>query len=129
MAKTASKSKTAYLSAYKANNRWATNRRKKLERQLKLQPNNMQVKAALDALGGQKYRRKTPTTPVWSSGNIRIAKLFKEFVGHVHKDLFSSNPKLREAALREHSRRQLPQPQGKVDFSIAARLQGWSSTT
>ena len=124
MAKTASNSKTAYLSAYKANNRWATNRRKKLERQLKLQPNNLQVKAALDNLGGQKYRRKTPTTPVWSSDNIRVAKLFKYFVGRVHKDLFSSNSKLRELALREHGIRQLPQPQGKVDFSIAARLQG-----
>lgn len=121
MAKTASKSKTAYLSQYKSTSRWASNRKRKLERQLKLQPNNAeQIKRAI---GNISYRRKTPTTAMWSHGNIRIATVFKQFSGRAPLDLFSSNPKTQAAALQYYDpkREFFNMPEGKVSFSLAAR--------
>lgn len=116
----ASKSKQAYSALYKSSTRWATNRKIKLTRLLKQQPNNEQIK---DALANIKYRRKTPSTKtVWSHGNIRLAKLFKEFTGRASADLFSSNPKVQSVALAYR-----PDPdklkviEGKVNFSLGAR--------
>lgn len=118
MAKAQSKSRQAYSSAYKASNRWQANRKRKLLKQLKLQPNNEQVKQALLDI---RYRRRTPNTAEWSKSNIQIAKLFVEFRGHAGKELFSANPKTQAAALAEPSRRQSKLPNGKVDFTLGAR--------
>ena len=116
----ASKSKQAYSALYKSSTRWATNRKIKLQRTLKHQPNNEQVK---DALGNIKYRRQTPNSKtVWSHGNIRIAKLFKEFTGRASADLFSSNPKVQAAALAHRpDADKLKVIEGKVSFSLGAR--------
>lgn len=122
MAKTSSKSKTAYLSQYKSTSRWASNRKRKLERQLKLQPGNAeQIKAAI---GNISYRRKTPTNRVWSHSAIRTAQLFKYFSGRGSLDLFSSNPKTQAAALQwfNPERKFVGVPDGKVSFSLAARV-------
>jgi hypothetical protein len=115
-----SKSKQAYAALYKSSTRWATNRKIKLQRVLKQQPNNEQIK---DALANIKYRRRTPNSKtVWSHGNIRLAKLFKEFTGRASADLFSSNPKVQSVALSYR-----PDPSklkvidGKVNFSLGAR--------
>jgi hypothetical protein len=115
-----SKSKQAYSALYKSTTRWATNRKLKLTRVLKQQPNNEQIK---DALANIKYRRHTPTTKtVWSHNNIRIAKLFKEFTGHASQDLFSSNPKVQSAALAYRpNTEKLKVIEGKVSFSFGAR--------
>lgn len=95
------------------------NRKRRLERTLKAQPNNKQVQLALLDTGS---KRKAPITPQWSHSNIRLAKLFKEFSGSAPKELFSSNPKIQQAALSALSARVLPKvPQTKVDFSIGAR--------
>lgn len=118
MAKSQSKSKQNYSALYKSTNRWKSNRKLKLERQLKLQPNNEQVKRALLDIN---YRRKKPSTSEWSKTNIAISKLFKMFRGHAGKELFSANPKTQAAALAEPSRKQLKLPTGKVDFSLGAR--------
>lgn len=121
MAKTTSKSKTSYYSQYKTNSRWASNRKKKLERQLKLQPGNAeQIKAAI---GNISYRRATPKSSVWSHGNRRIAQLFKEFAGYAPVELFSSNPKIQAQALQNLNpeRKFVSVPEGKVSFSLAAR--------
>ena len=115
-----SKSKQAYSALYKSSTRWATNRKIKLTRVLKQQPNNEQIK---DALANIKYRRRTPTSKtVWSHGNIRLAKLFKEFTGRASADLFSSNPKVQSVALsyRPDSSK-LKVIEGKVNFSLGAR--------
>ena len=115
-----SKSKQAYSALYKSSTRWATNRKIKLTRLLKQQPNNEQIK---DALTNIKYRRHTPSTKtVWSHSNIRLAKLFKEFTGRASADLFSSNPKVQAAALayRPDGDR-LKVIEGKVSFSLGAR--------
>ena len=49
---TVSKSKQNYSAMYKSTTRWATNRKLKLTRLLKQQPNNEQIK---DALANIKY--------------------------------------------------------------------------
>jgi hypothetical protein len=115
-----SKSKQAYSALYKSSTRWATNRKIKLTRLLKQQPNNEQIK---DALANIKYRRHTPTTKtVWSHSNIRIAKLFKEFTGRAGADLFSSNPKVQASALAHRlDENKVKVIEGKVSFSLGAR--------
>lgn len=119
MAKSPSKSKQNYASVYKSSSRWQSNRKRKLLKQLKLQPNNEQIKLALENI---KYRRKTPKTQEWSKSAIEIAKLFTLFQGRVDPEIFSSNPKVQAAALMRHnSNRQYPEMNKKVSFSIGAR--------
>jgi hypothetical protein len=99
--------------------RTQANRKRRLQQLLKQQPNNKQIQNALLENGAT---RKKPTTPQWSHGNIRLAKLFKYFRGSASKELFSSNPKVQQAALSMPSTKQfLNLPQGKVDFSLGAR--------
>ncbi|CAB5218741.1 hypothetical protein UFOVP218_108 [uncultured Caudovirales phage] len=116
----ASKSKTSYYSNYKASSKWQSNRKRKLLKQLKLQPNNEQVK---DALVNIKYRRKTPSQKaMWSKTNIRTAKLFKLFTGKASVDLFSSNPKTQAFALMQKTdNTHRVKVDGKVSFSLGAR--------
>lgn len=95
------------------------NRKRKLLKLLKEQPNNEQIK---DALTNIKYRRKTPKTQEWSKSAIQMAKLFKLFTGRADWDLFSSNPKVQSAALAVHSKKDFNNlPEGKVSFSLGAR--------
>jgi hypothetical protein len=120
MASSGSKAKQAYAALYKSSTRWATNRKIKLTRVLKQQPNNEQVK---DALANIKYRRHTPNgKTVWSHSNIRLAKLFKEFTGRASVDLFSSNPKVQASALAYRpDTDKWKIIEGKVNFSLGAR--------
>jgi len=99
--------------------RTEANRKRKLQKLLKSQPNNKQIQNALLDNGS---KRKAPINPQWSHSAIRLAKLFKEFCGHAPKELFSSNPKVQQAALAAPSKQRTDKlPQGKVDFSIGAR--------
>ena len=120
MASSGSKAKQAYAALYKSSTRWATNRKIKLTRVLKQQPNNEQIK---DALANIKYRRHTPNTKtVWSHDNIRVAKLFKEFTGRASADLFSSNPKVQSGALAyRRDWDKVKGIEGRVNFSLGAR--------
>ena len=119
MAKTASKSKQGYYSNYKANSRWKTNRERKLKKLLKEQPNNLQLAEAIKNI---RYRRKTPgTTGQWSKTNIQIAKLFKLMTGKASHDLFSSNEKVRNAAVYLRGNRQYTKIEGRVSFQLGAR--------
>lgn len=123
MAKTTSKSKQSYYSNYKASSRWKTNRLRKLNKLLKTQPNNLDIKRAIDSIV---YRRKAPTTSIWSHSNIRMAKLIKEFSGKCPHGIFSSNPKTASEYLQS-TWRDIPVhelPQGKVSFSLGARSHG-----
>lgn len=117
----ATKSKTAAPAATVPQGvaRTQANRKRRLQRTAKVQPNNTQVQNALLEVGRQ---RKAPVTPQWSHTAIRLAKLFKEFTGRAPKELFSSNPKVVQAALSTPSTKVFVNlPQGKVDFSIGAR--------
>ena len=99
--------------------RTQANRKRRLEKLLKSQPNNIQVQ---NALLDTKSKRKAPINPQWSHSDIRLAKLFKEFSGRAPKELFSSNPKVQQAAMSVPSTRvYINLPQGKVDFTIGAR--------
>ena len=106
--------------------RWEVNRKRKLEKQLKLQPNNEQVKLALQNIH---RRRKTPTNREWSKSWIRVAKLFKLFTGRFDRDIMSSNQAVASAALQKPGpiaqRSQKPMiVSDKNFFSLAARIQG-----
>jgi hypothetical protein len=99
--------------------RTQANRKRRLTRLLKSQPNNVQLQNAVLETG---QVRKKPVTPQWSHGAIRLAKLFKYFRGSAPKELFSSNPKVQQAAMSTPSTKQFNNlPQGKVDFTLGAR--------
>jgi hypothetical protein len=116
----ATKSKTQPVAATPAGvARTQANRKRRLQKQLKLQPTNKQVENALLEVG---TLRKAPKSSQWSHSAIRLAKLYKEFSGRAPKELFSSNPKVQQAAQSVPSTKIFTNlPQGKVDFSIAAR--------
>ena len=84
-------SRESQAASYKGTKRWETNRKRKLLRAQKLYPNNEQIAVALKNLH---YRRKTPTTPIWSSTRRKIAMLVKEFKGRVDINIFSANEKV-----------------------------------
>lgn len=99
--------------------RTQANRKRRLQKLLKQQPNNKQLQNAILELGSQ---RKKPVTQQWSHSDIRLAKLFKMFTGRAPKELFSTNPKVQQAALAMPSSKEFVNlPKGKVDFSIGAR--------
>lgn len=117
----ATKSKTAPAPAAvpQGVQRTQANRKRRLQKTLKAQPNNKQVQNALLETGRQ---RKAPVTKQWSHTAIRLAKLFKEFTGRAPKELFSSNPKVQQAAMSVPSTKLFTNlPQGKVDFTLGAR--------
>jgi len=125
--KSRSKSAEGYAAAYKSSRRWEANRKRKLERTLKEQPNNEQVKAALKS--GLVYRRKTPNTREWSASWIHTAKIVKMFSGKFDKNIMSSNEKVSSEAMRmsrtnyDYKAPQMP----KSMFSLATRATSlWS---
>ncbi len=99
--------------------RTQANRKRRLTKLLKSQPNNTQIQNALLETG---TKRKASINRQWSHSNIRLAKLFKEFTGRAPKELFSSNPKVQQTAMSLPSTLRFDKlPEGKVDFSIGAR--------
>lgn len=130
MAGKTSKSQEGYYAKYKSAKTWEKNRTARLERVLKEQPNNEQVK---NALKGMVYRRKTPTTRMWSASWIRIAKLFKEFEGRFDPNIMSANQDVVRAALQKQSKVSAEIVKSKVQqerfdsskfFQLGQRLQG-----
>lgn len=124
MANKSSKCQEAYYSTYKAQNKQAKNRKLKLERLLRKDPENQLL---LEALSNVKYRRKTPVNPVWSASTRRLAVVLKSFIGYFDPDILSSNPKVSGEALQKlRSRRDVPKQadysaQAKAMYSILAR--------
>jgi CHASE3 domain sensor protein len=124
MAIKTSKGREAYYSNYKAQNKQAKNRKAKLERLLKKDPDNEQVR---EALANVKYRRKTPTNPFWTSSKRKTATILKEFCGYFDPKVLSSNAKVASDALHTHYSRRTSQKredysaQAKAMYSIAAR--------
>ncbi len=79
--KSRSKHQGSLYAHYKAEQRWAKNRREKLEKLALVHPNNLQITEALKNI---KYRRKTPSTSAWSKSDRAAAQLIKQFEGHVN---------------------------------------------
>lgn len=115
---TKSKSTTTSTNTPPGISRTVANRKRRLEKTLKAQPNNTQVQNALNDSGST---RRAPNSKQWSKTNIRLAKLYKEFGCRAPKELFSSNPKVQSSINPTNPNRLLKLPEGKVSFSLAAR--------
>lgn len=98
--------------------RTEANRKLRLERTLKAQPNNEQVQLALK---DSKARRKSSVKRVWSHSARALAQIFKEFCGKAPVDLFSTNVKLQQEAMASIARCSVKPVAGKVDFTLGAR--------
>jgi hypothetical protein len=89
----ASKSRSAHqgnlYKSYKAANRYETNRKRKLTRLAKEQPNNEQIAQAMKNIH---YRRKTPKAAQWSKQEKAWAQMKKDF----SKPNFGSQRKMTE---------------------------------
>lgn len=96
--KRTSASRKAYYAAYKSMNKYATNRKRKLLKLKKEQPNNTQITAALNNIH---YRRSTPKSPVWNSTKKATAALFKSVTGFMDSAVFNPNIELRNRALSQ----------------------------
>ena len=121
MAGKSSKSQEGYYSAYKSSQKWKSNRERRLLKLMKEHPNNKQIP---EALANLKYRRRTPTTRMWSKSDKRLAQLIKQFAGSCPHAVFSSNPKVAEAALASIRQTfdEKKMPQGKVSFKLGDRV-------
>lgn len=118
-----SKSQEAYYARYKSTT-FALNRKRKLERVVKEQPNNEQAKMALKDIH---YRRKTPNTSMWSHSDIALAKIFKEFTGHFNPGIISSNAKVSVEAMQSLASNAPAVPKddtvlSRFPFSLKARI-------
>lgn len=94
-------SKAAQAARYKTDKRWEINRKARLERTIRNQPNNEQAKLALK---GMVYRRKTPGAAGWSATQISTAKILKEFTGSFDRSYFSVDPKVSQAAVQKQGK-------------------------
>ena len=122
--KSTSKGRQAQYSNYKTQERWKTNRRRKLLKAQKEQPNNQEIALALTNL---KYRRRKPGTANWSHTNKHMAELLKVVHGKCPTAVFSTNQKIADPAIATlpHKPSNIPARQ-KVSFRIADRA-GFSS--
>ena len=106
MANKTSKSNEGYFAKYKTSNKEASNRKRKLERQLKLQPSN--EKQILAAIVNIHHRRHTPKAPFWSHTSKHIAQMMKHFTGKFDKLVFATDPKIADAAFRTRDPNKFP---------------------
>lgn len=118
MAKGRSKQQQGKYASYKTSMVWAKNRKAKLERHLKAQPNDEQAVAATKNIS---YRRKTPKTKVWSSTMRQTAILFSLIEGRVNMGIFNANDQVRQAAKMSHKAKAKPYAGVKSMFSLATR--------
>ena len=123
--KSTSKGRQAQYSNYKTQERWKSNRRRKLLKAQKEQPDNEQISKALDNLH---YRRRKPGALGWSHTNKHMAELIKQVHGSCPVTIFSSNTKLADQTIATlpHKPSKIPDRQ-KVSFKITdrARFKSW----
>lgn len=124
MATKSSKTAENRFAQYKANKTWEKNRKLRLERTIRDQPNNEQAKSALK---GMVYRRKTPGPHGWSATEKRAAQLYKQFSGTFSRDIFHADPKVSQPALLKsavQSAKNKTEAKTSGFFALGARLQG-----
>lgn len=113
-----------YFAKYKSNKVYEANKKRKLERALKRNPNNEQIKQALKDIG---FKRKKPKTPTWSPTQVRLVELIVSFTGKFDKNVFSSDVEAQIAAAHvrnEHLFSKSKPTSAKASksmFSLAAR--------
>jgi hypothetical protein len=99
--------------------RTEANRKRRLQRTLKAQPNNKQVELALGDSGS---KRKAPGKREWSHSARRTAQIIKLFCGRAPKEIFTSHSKTHQDQLQTLASAKVGKPvAGKVDFTIRAR--------
>ena len=69
------KSKAAQHAAYKTQSRYSTNKRRKLQRHLKENPNDKCAAKAIEHIA--LYKRKAPKTVAWLKSDKRVTNLFR----------------------------------------------------
>lgn len=110
---------------YKSSNQYAANRKKRLERALKKNPENKQIEVALKDIV---YRRSTPNDKHWPATKKKVAQLFKLFTGRVDKDIFHNNEKISAPALMSRGWKSELRKQFEFKeqfmFSIRTRMEG-----
>lgn len=110
--------------SYKIKNQYAANRKARLQRALKKNPENKEIETALKSIV---YRRSTPSNPEWSATTRKIAELFKLFTGKFDKNILHSNDKVAGPALFTRGPKSQPLKDSKVRenfmFSIRTRLE------
>lgn len=98
MATKRSKSSELYFTRYKNSKLAEANRKRKLERQLKLQPGNeKQISLAIKNI---RYRRHTPKVHEWSPTKRAVATIMKTFVGVFDKNVLSNEFEVQVAAAK-----------------------------
>ena len=117
--KRTSASDKAHAMIYKTQQIWSKNRKLKLERALKRNPENTQISEALKNI---QYRRKTPSTQEWSASSKAMAQLVKLFTGFCDKNIFHANKDLREAAYQA-----IKAKQPKIEHSLSQNTKGMFS--
>lgn len=72
---------------YKNENRFAKNKRRKLEKHVKLYPDDLKAKKVLEEgiKEGFSYKRKTPKSSVWSKSDKHIVQLMHSVDGTTGK--------------------------------------------
>ena len=80
---------------YKTGNKETVNRKARLTKLAKENPNNLQIATAIANVA---HRRNTPKAPFWSSSMIRVAKVMKQFTGKFDKGIFATDPEVSIAA-------------------------------
>jgi hypothetical protein len=99
--------------------RTEANRKRRLERTLKAQPNNKQVELALKDTGS---KRKASGKREWSHSARRTAQVVKLFCGRAPKEIFTSSNKAQQDQLQTLASAKVGKPvTGRVDFSVRAR--------
>lgn len=120
--KSKTNSKSSQASLYETTKRWEKNRTKKLTALALKHPNNKDLEKALNNIS---YRRKTPKSRVWSKTKIKVAQLFKRYVGRVDTAIFNNNEKISIPAhftSGPHSKTKYVQPNQKTMFSLGERV-------
>lgn len=108
--------------AYKQANKYAANRKRRLLRALKKNPENAQIETAIKDVV---YRRSTPTNRHWSATKRQLAILFKEFTGRFDSNILSNNEKVAAPALMSKGWKSVTKPaefKASHMFSIMTRL-------
>lgn len=116
--RTSASDKSHHLT-YKNQQIWAKNRKIKLERALRKNPENKQIEVALKGIS---YRRKTPSATVWNHTDKTMAKLFKQITGFCDKNIFHANKDIRMAAFAN-----IASKRPKVTTSINSTTKGMFS--
>ena len=105
----------AGLTRYKTANTYETNRKRKLARALRRNPENKQIELALQDKG---IPRKAPKVAVWSHSAIRVAHLMKLFMGKYNKNIVSADIDLWLVAIKDHSPQLFPKTEIKKPASM-----------